>query len=55
VRALANSEPAFNRTGNNQQQRFFPIGVAMRSTTADAATNPQVIPVRMLTSTVFVQ
>jgi len=27
----------------------------MRSTTADAATNPQVIPVRMLTSTVFVQ
>jgi len=55
VRALANNAPAFNRTGTNQQQWFFPIGVAMRSTTADAATNPQVIPVRMLTSTVFVQ
>jgi len=55
VRALANNDAAFNRTGNNQQQRFFPIGIALRSTTADAATNPQVIPVRLLTGTVFVQ
>jgi hypothetical protein len=55
VRTLANTDVAFNRTGTNQQQRFFPIGIALRSTTSDAATNPQVIPVRMLTGTVFVQ
>ena len=55
VRALANNEPAFNRTAHNQQQRFFPLGVALRSTTSDAATDPQVIPVRLTLSTVFVQ
>jgi hypothetical protein len=55
VRALANNDPAFNRANHNQQQRFFPIGIALRSTTADAGTNPQVIPVRLLTGTVFVQ
>lgn len=55
VQALASNAGAFNRTATNQQKFFFPVGVALRSTTTDASTNPQVIPVRLTLSTIFAQ